>query len=129
MSKARQALGKWGESIAAEYLIIKGYEILGRNLRTPYGEIDLIARLAGKSSSDRDILVFVEVKTRATPAFGYPEEAVNLRKRAHLLAAAQYYMQAHAELDGDWRIDVIAIQRLLPGNPPAITHFENAVSP
>jgi putative endonuclease len=129
MSKARQALGKWGESMAAEYLTAKGYEILGRNLRTPYGEIDLIARLAGKSSSDRDILAFVEVKARATPTFGYPEEAVNLRKRLHLLASAQHYMQAHPELDGDWRIDVIAIQRLLPGNPPAITHFENAVSP
>ena len=50
MSGARQALGKWGESVAAEYLMTKGYEIVGRNLRTPYGEIDLIARLAGKSS-------------------------------------------------------------------------------
>jgi putative endonuclease len=128
MSKARQALGKWGESMAAEYLTAKGYEILGRNLRTPYGEIDLVARLAGESSSDRDILAFVEVKARATPTFGYPEEAVNLRKQAHLLSSAQYYMQAHPELDGDWRIDVIAIQRLLPGKPPAITHFENAVS-
>ena len=128
MSETRQALGKWGESVAAEYLTAKGYEIVGRNLRTPYGEIDLIARLTGKSLSDRDILAFVEVKTRATPAFGYPEEGVNLRKQAHLLASAQHYMQAHPELDGDWRIDVIAIQRLFPGKPPDITHFENAVS-
>ena len=72
--------------------------------------------------------MFVEVKARATPTFGYPEEAVNLRKQTHLLASAQYYMQAHPELDGDWRIDVIAIQRLFPGKPPVITHFENAVS-
>jgi putative endonuclease len=128
MSKTGQALGKWGESMAAKYLTARGYEILGHNLRTPYGEIDLIARMAGESLSDRDILVFVEVKTRTTTAFGYPEEAVNLRKRAHLLASAQYYMQTHPELDGDWRIDVIAIQHLAPGKPPAITHFENAVS-
>jgi putative endonuclease len=128
MSGERQILGKWGESLAAEYLVAKGFIILGRNIRTPYGEIDLLARLPGKYSQERDLLAFVEVKTRATPAFGYPEESVNTRKRAHLLSSAQYYMQEHPELDGDWRIDVIAIQRLDEGKPVEITHFENAVS-
>ncbi len=128
MSGERQALGKWGENEAADYLVGKGFLILGRNIRTPYGEIDLLVRFPGKFPLERDILAFVEVKTRTTPAFGYPEEAVNPRKQAHLLSSAQFYMQEHPELDGDWRIDVIAIQRLFPGKPPVITHFENAVS-
>ena len=124
----RQDLGKWGEGVAVDYLTAKGYLVIGRNVRTPYGEIDLIARLPAKYQSERDILAFVEVKTRTTASFGFPEESVNLRKQAHLLASAQHFMQEHPELDGDWRIDVIAIQRLNPGKPPAITHFENAVS-
>ncbi len=128
MTGRRQDLGKWGEGVAADYLTAKGFMVLERNVRTPYGEIDLIARLPGNSPSERDILAFVEVKTRATVSFGFPEESVNLRKQAHLLASAQHYMQEHSELEGDWRIDVIAIQRLNPGKPPVITHFENAVS-
>jgi putative endonuclease len=128
MSRERQVLGKWGENIAADYLSAKGYSILARNIRTPYGEIDLIANLPGKLPSESDIFVFVEVKTRATSAFGNPEESVNSRKQAHLLSSAQYYMQVHPEMNSDWRIDVIAVQRLGPSKPPVITHFENAVS-
>ena len=44
MSGRRQAIGRWGENVAAGYLERNGYEILDRNARTPYGEIDLIAR-------------------------------------------------------------------------------------
>jgi putative endonuclease len=128
MTGRRKELGNWGEDLAANYLASKGFLILGRNVRTPYGEIDLIARLPGKSPTERDVLAFVEVKTRATASFGFPEESVNLRKHPHLLSSAQHYMQEHPELEGDWRIDVIAIERLNPGRPLVITHFENAVS-
>jgi len=76
----------------------------------------------------RLIIVFVEVKTRRTTSFGLPEEAITARKRQHLLAAAQAYLLAHPELDGDLRLDVIAIQGSPSGNPPLITHFENAIS-
>jgi putative endonuclease len=128
MSRSRQVLGRWGENIAADYLSAKGYLILGRNVRTPYGEIDLIARLPGRGPMERDLLAFVEVKTRATGSFGYPEESVNPRKQAHLISSALYFIQENPELEGDWRIDVIAIQRLEPDQPPVITHFENAIS-
>jgi putative endonuclease len=119
MGSSRQALGRWGEDQAAAYLAGAGYTLLGRNLRTPYGEIDLLMRQG-------ETLVFVEVKTRAGTSLGYPEISVNARKQAHLLAAAQAYLQARPELEGDWRVDVIAVQRLA-GMPPQITHFENAV--
>ncbi|GAB4525917.1 MAG: YraN family protein [Anaerolineales bacterium] len=116
-----QSVGRWGEARAAEYLSACGYHILGRNLRTPYGEIDLLAQQGGQ-------LVFVEVKTRTSRAFGNPEEAVTARKREHLLAAAQHYLQEHPALPADWRVDVIAIYRPESGLPPEVTHFENILT-
>lgn len=113
----RQALGRWGEDLAAAYLADHGYLVLERNARTPHGEIDLVAR-------DAAMLVFVEVKTRASTSLGPPEESVTPRKRLHLLAAAQAYLQSHPELDADWRADVIAIRRFKAA-PPEIVHFEN----
>lgn len=137
MSKTRQAFGRWGEALAAHYLVERGYTILERNARTPYGEIDLVARQVEEVSpgeaaegnrAGRYSTVFVEVKTRSSRSFGLPEEAVTSRKQAHMLAAAQAYLQQHPELEGSWRIDVIAIQRYEPSRPPTIHHFENAVS-
>jgi putative endonuclease len=132
----RLALGKWGESLASDYLRKRGYLILERNVRTPYGEIDLVTRqsfnqdgLQPNSSFPRGpVTVFVEVKTRRSEAFGLPEEAITSKKKAHLLSAAQSYLQSHPEFDGDWRIDVIAIQRLSASREPSIVHFENAVT-
>jgi putative endonuclease len=132
MTTSRQALGRWGESLASQYLAGRGYTILECNARTPYGEIDLVARQRESGPpGERDpgwITVFVEVKTRSSATFGLPEEAVTARKQAHLLAAAQSYLQQHAELQGDWRIDVVAIQRYRRDKPATIHHFENAVN-
>ena len=130
MANQRQLLGRWGESLAADYLVDLGYVVLERNVRTPYGEIDLVARLFEESSISTEkclVTVFVEVKTRSTHTFGHPEESVTARKRAHMIAAAQSYLQDHPDLGGVWRIDVIAIQRLQPDRPPTIHHFENAI--
>lgn len=117
----RQAIGRWGEASAAHYLASQGYEILERNLRTPYGEIDLIART-------QDTIVFVEVKARTSASLGPPEVSVGPRKQAHMLACAQSYIQEHPGQAANWRIDVITIQRQAKGQPPVITHFENAIS-
>jgi putative endonuclease len=130
MTSSRQLLGKWGESLAADYLLNLGYVVLERNVRTPYGEIDLIARLVEESTFPAEtvqVTVFVEVKTRSTQTFGLPEESVTARKRQHMIAAAQSYLQDHPDLGEIWRIDVIAIQQLQPDKPPTIHHFENAV--
>lgn len=121
MSSTRQKLGRWGESLAVDYFSQKGYAIINRNVRTPYGEIDLIAQL-------RSILVFVEVKTRSTTAFGHPEAAVTARKREHLVASAQAYLQAYPDPNIEWRINVIAIRKFASNEHPEIIHFENAVT-
>jgi putative endonuclease len=134
MKNARQRLASWGEAYAAAYLQERGYRIAERNARTPYGEIDLVALDLGDSGetsphrSDRPpITVFVEVKTRRTTGYGYPEQAITRRKRQHMLAAAQAYLQSHPELGGDWRLDVIAVFRPDPKLPATVNHFENAI--
>lgn len=125
MTGKKQALGRWGEQAAADYLSKQGYTILARNERTPHGEIDLIVLSVEES---RKTIVFVEVKARSTTLFGPPEEAVNWRKQAHLKAAIAYYMQHHPHPDMDWRVDVIAIEKFSDGTEPRLTHFENALT-
>ena len=134
MKNDRQRLASWGEAYAAAYLLERGYRVVERNARTPYGEIDLVvmaARGIDQTSPDQlnsqQVTVFVEVKTRRSTSYGYPEQAITRRKREHMLAAAQAYMQAHPELDGDWRVDVISVFRPDPKQPAVINHFENAI--
>lgn len=119
-------LGRWGEDKAADYLVEQGYSIITRNERTPYGEIDLIAQHSPGRTPGDTTLVFVEVKTRSSRTFGYPEESITTSKQEHLISAVQYYMQENPQLDVDWRIDVISIERYQEGRP-VIKHFKNAI--
>lgn len=115
----------WGEGLAGEFLTQQGYSIIERNVRTPYGEIDLVARQDFASST---VIVMVEVKTRSSTKFGFPEEAISHRKKEHLINSAESFMQAHPELGGSWRIDVIAIQKSSAESGSSIEHFVNAVN-
>jgi len=82
-------------------LVSRGCEVVGQNVRTPYGEIDIVAR-------QRDTTLFVEVKTRTSNKMGLPEESITTRKREHMVACAEYYAVEN-EID-HWRIDVISIR-------------------
>ncbi|MFH2037872.1 MAG: YraN family protein [Chloroflexota bacterium] len=119
MSKKNQKLGKWGEQEASNYLSKKGYKILGKNIRTPHGEIDILASLD-------QVLTFVEVKTRGNTAFGNPEISIDSRKLGHMEASALFYVQTNNYL-GTWQCDAIAI---LKSNSKLIeiVHFENVIS-
>jgi putative endonuclease len=117
MSGRNQIVGQWGESVAAGYLEERGYNLIARNLRTPYGEIDILAEKDG-------LTIFVEVKTRTSSSLGPPEISITPRKQEHMLAAAEHYAQGN-ELD-HWQIDVIAVEGK-PGEQPVFTHFENAI--
>lgn len=120
MSSRNIALGKWGESIASEYLLEKGYTIIERNHRTEYGEIDLIAEYDG-------VIIFVEVKTRTGKKFGNPEEAITRQKTVHMIDSAQAFLQDRPQFTQEWRIDVVAIYKNKSSDSPEISHFENAV--
>lgn len=115
MSKHNQQLGKWGEETAVQWLKEHGYEIIAQNVRTPYGEIDIIAK-------HKDITVFVEVKTLTSSKNFFPEQQITARKREHMLNAAQHYTTENNI--NHWQIDVIAIEGK---QDPQITHFENAI--
>lgn len=110
--------GRWGEEVAASFLEKKGYQILERQFHFHHTEIDLIAR-------DGDYLVFVEVKTRSSADFGWPEEALTPRKKYHLRRAAEGYLYLNNLNNIDCRFDVVSIF-FGPGGQPEIEHFENA---
>lgn len=102
MSLLTKLLGQAGEDRAARFLMTQGYRIIERNYRTRSGEIDLIALHDGA-------VVFIEVKTRTSDAFGAPELAVNPRKQQRMVKAALGYIKYKKLHQVPCRFDVVAI--------------------
>ena len=98
----KRANGKEGEEMAVGYLIIKGYSILERNYRNPFGEIDLIAK-------DGKTVVFIEVKRRNTDSYGLPVESVDIKKQKRLSKAATAYITEKRITNLPCRFDVVSI--------------------
>jgi putative endonuclease len=119
MADSRRKLGDWGESLAADHLAAKGYEIVERNWRCKQGEIDIVA-WAGLQ------LVFVEVKTRRGQTMGSPEEGLTQRKANRLMQLAGIYV-AQMGREVDWRIDLVAVEVDRQGKLVRCDHIPNAV--
>jgi len=98
----RNAVGAWGEEMAARHLAEQGLVVLDRNWRCALGEIDLVAR-------DGNTLVVVEVKTRRGTGFGSPAEAVTWRKAARLRRLALRWLDEHPVSPLEVRIDVVGV--------------------
>src|SRR5688572_19038050 len=96
-------LGKIGEDMAADYLVGAGYHIVGRNVRTRFGELDIVAML-GRT------VVFVEVKTRGSDRCGTPFESVDERKQIRLRSLAWSFLQERGWRGRPIRFDVIAVR-------------------
>jgi putative endonuclease len=103
MTQQRLSLGQKGEELAIAKLRELKYKIIERNYRCPLGEIDIIAR-------EKNTLVFVEVKTRATRDFGGPAAAVNRHKQRHLSRAALTYLNQNQIRDMPARFDVVTVE-------------------
>jgi putative endonuclease len=116
VSLLRKLLGKAGEDRAAQFLSRRGYRILERNYRTRNGEIDLIALHEGT-------VVFVEVKTRTSDAYGAPELAVTPRKQQRMIKAALGYIKYQKLHQVPCRFDVVAIS---DGTEKGIGVIQNA---
>ena len=97
------AIGRWAESFAAAALEDRGMKIVGRNFRTRFGEVDLIA-------ADGGTLCFVEVRARKSSPFGTPTETVTASKARRIIAASQEFLQQDGARWQDWRIDVAAVE-------------------
>lgn len=111
----RNAVGAWGEELAARHLVEDEMVILDRNWRCEVGELDLVAR-------DGNTLVVCEVKTRRGEAFGPPAEAVTWRKAARLRRLALRWLDEHPVSPLEVRIDVIGVVAA-PGSGPQIEHL------
>ncbi len=112
--------GDWGETRAARLLKAKGYRILGRNVRVgTRDEVDLVAR-------DKNILVFVEVKTRRRVDFGRPIAAVNAKKKHVLSRAAVRYLKKLGFPPVCIRFDVVEVTGAPDTGESDINHVENA---
>lgn len=119
--RVKDAVGRYGEQVAADFLSGQGLEILERNWRCRDGEIDVVAR-SGST------LVIVEVKTRSSVGYGLPAEAVDRRKAGRLRRLALLWIEQHRDAYPSWpaiRFDVLAVVRC-PGRGPSITHIEGA---
>lgn len=110
--RAAEAAGRRGERIAGWWLRLKGWRILDRRVRTPAGEVDLVAKRGA-------LIAFVEVKTRRT--VGELDLAIDQRRLARVAAAAEYLMPRYATAGEDIRVDVLLVA---PGQMPR--HLENA---
>jgi len=105
-----------GEDLAIAFLEKKGYRLRERNYRYKRSEIDLIVE-------KNNWLVFVEVKTRSSTKFGYPEEFVNEKKTEKIMEGADEYIHVN-KWNGNVRYDIVAI--ILIRDEPEIVHFEDA---
>ncbi|KRF17863.1 hypothetical protein ASG90_05900 [Nocardioides sp. Soil797] len=114
-AQQRQALGAYGEAIAARHLVERGMILLDHNWRCDAGEIDLILR-------DGRALVFCEVKTRRSSSHGTPHEALTAAKFARMRRLASKWMEANDAHGFDVRLDVVAI--VCPkGGTPSFEHL------
>jgi putative endonuclease len=113
--RAKDAVGQYGERVAASFLTDAGMTILDRNWRCQWGEIDIVAL-------DRDTVVICEVKTRRGLGYGTPAEAVTAHKLSRLRRLAVEWLRAHETHAEHVRIDVIGV---VPGRgKPAIEHLQ-----
>lgn len=111
-------LGREGEDTAVRHLESSGYRILTRGFRMFRGEIDIVAL-------DGDTLVFVEVKTRTSEDFGFPEEAVTPAKQSQIRKIARGYLIREKLGDIPCRFDVLAVDRS-PEGAWILRHHKNA---
>lgn len=102
--KSNTLLGKEAEASAAKYLVSQGCTILSTNYRYGRDEIDIVAL-------DGEFLVFVEVKSRSSAKFGYPEEAVSSAKARRIVHAAEQYI-LDMDWQGDIRFDIVSVQNM-----------------
>ncbi len=119
MAAKKTDTGKQGEQLAAAYLQGQGYQIVARNWRCKYGEVDLIARKDA-------VLVFVEVRTRHAATTEAAFASIQQQKQAKMRAAALAYLHNNDLQEQAWRIDVMGIA-LRHNGTAQIDHVEDAL--
>lgn len=115
--KYNKKIGSFGEMLVITYLENMNYEILDKNYKTKFGEIDIIAK-------DKKEYVFIEVKTRTSSKYGMPSEAVNFNKEKHIKKSSQVYVYLNNLENKYIRYDVIEVY-FINKNKYYINHLKN----
>jgi putative endonuclease len=115
---AKDAVGRYGEDVAARHLLEAGFDVLARNWRCSAGEIDIVAR-------DGDVVVICEVKTRSSLTYGLPAEAVTAKKAARLRELALWWLREHPAGGSPVRFDVVSVLRSARG-AATVQHLRGA---
>jgi len=115
--RVKDAVGQYGEQVAAEQLERAGLQVLARNWRCAEGELDIVAR-------DGDALVFCEVKARSSVRFGDPSEAVSREKAVRIRRLALRWLAANGISGRELRFDVVTVLRCADG--PRVRHMRGA---
>ncbi|WP_300386122.1 YraN family protein [Clostridium sp.] len=119
MKNLNKAIGSYGEKISKDYLINNGYIILDLNYRSRYGEIDIICKL-------KDIIVFIEVKSRYNTLYGLPQESVTYFKQRRILNLCNYYIISKNLFNYNCRFDVIEVYFNTINNDFKINHLKDS---
>ncbi len=123
MTTKKQDTGKLGEDVAVRYLEKHGYEILERNYRKPWGEIDIVAR---ETTGQIQELVFIEVKAQNINFEWRPEENITFHKKRQLSKIVSTYLKEHRVSESqDWRIDVLALKLDFEAKNAHVEHIKN----
>lgn len=117
MQKDNLEIGRLGENIAKKYLQDNGYRIIDQNYKTHYAEIDLIANY-------KEVLVFIEVRTKTGEQFGSPEESINRNKMHKLIKNAEAYV-VRKNYNKQYRIDAVCIVLDKKKEIKRIDHYKN----
>ena len=120
MGREKIVIGQIGEVKAQEFLKKKGYKIMELNYHTFFGEIDAVAK-------KDNFIVFIEIKTRASPSLGPPYLSVTSRKQSHIIKNAYFYLKRHGLTDSNWRVDVVSVKLNYRYDVENIEIIENAV--
>ena len=120
MGREKKEIGDLGEKLALGFLKAKGYRVKHKNFRTPFGELDIVAK-------HKSYTVFIEVRTRSTSSLGSPLLSVTRTKQVHIIKNALFYLKRYGGIDSSWRIDVIAVKLNHDRVLESIEHVENAV--
>jgi putative endonuclease len=118
MGRAKDAVGAYGERVAVAHLVATGMRLIDRNWHSGRGEIDAVLR-------DRDAIVFVEIKTRRSTAFGTPAEAVNHSKQVQLRKLAVAWLAQSTERYTEVRFDIVSVRPQRRG-PASVEHIRAA---
>jgi putative endonuclease len=114
-------IGSYGENIALKYLLDKGYILLRKNYRTKCSEIDIILK-------KKDVLHFVEVKTRYNKNFGIPCQSINYKKKNSIIKASLIYIISERLITYNVSYDVIEVVLNYTNDSFSLNHIEGAFS-